>query len=81
MWSMMQTMLQGLAKRQLTNYLMNKYKVQANGRQSGAIGITHIFEDEVEVSDKTDIRLALYEGRTKSGKAWECITQLKYKQL
>jgi hypothetical protein len=57
------------------------YKVIAIGRQSGAIGITHIFEEEVEVSDKTDIRMALYEGRTKSGKAWECITKLKYKQL
>ncbi len=60
---------------------MNKYKVHAIGRQSKAIGITHFFEEEVEVSEKTDIRMALYEGRTKSGKAWECITQLNYKQL
>jgi len=60
---------------------MNKYKVHAIGRQSNAIGITHFFEEEVEVYEKTDIRMALYEGRTKSGKAWECITQLKYKQL
>jgi hypothetical protein len=60
---------------------MNKYKVHAIGRQSNALGITHFFEEEVEVSEKTDIRMALYEGRTKSGKAWECITQLKYKQL
>jgi hypothetical protein len=57
------------------------YKVKAIGRQSGAIGITHIFEEEVEVSDKNDIRMALYEGRTKSGKAWECISKLRYKQL
>ena len=57
------------------------YKVMAIGRQSGAIGITHIFEEEVVVSIETDIRMALYEGRTKSGKAWECITKLKYKQL
>lgn len=57
------------------------YKVMAIGRQSGAIGITHIFEEEVVVSDQKDIRMALYEGRTKSGKAWECITKLKYKQL
>jgi hypothetical protein len=57
------------------------YKVMAIGRQSGAIGITHIFEDEVVVSTEQDIRMALYEGRTKSGKAWECITKLKYKQL
>ena len=57
------------------------YKVMAIGRQSGAIGITHIFEEEVVVSDIKDIRMALYEGRTKSGKAWECITKLKYKQL
>ena len=60
---------------------MNKYIVQAIGRQSKAIGLTHIFKDEVEVSEKTDIRMALYEGRTKSGKAWECISKLKYKQL
>ena len=60
---------------------MNKYKVHAIGRQSNALGITHFFEEEVEVSDKTDIRMALYEGRTKSGKAWESITALKYKQL
>jgi hypothetical protein len=59
---------------------MNKYIVQAIGRQSKAIGLTHIFRDEVEVSEKTDIRMALYEGRTKSGKAWECISKLKYKQ-
>ena len=57
------------------------YKVMAVGRQSNAIGITHVFEEEVEVSDKLDIRMALYKGLTKSGKAWECITQLKYKQL
>jgi hypothetical protein len=57
------------------------YKVQAIGRQSGAIGITHIFEDEVEVSDEKDVRMALYEGRTKSGKAWECVSKLEYKQL
>ena len=57
------------------------YKVMAIGRQSGAIGITHIFEEEVVVSDIKDIWIALYEGRTKSGKAWECITKLKYKQL
>jgi hypothetical protein len=60
---------------------MNKYKVQAIGRQSKAIGITHFFEEEVEVSDEKDVWPALYEGRTKSGKAWECITKLKYKQL
>ena len=58
-----------------------KYKVQAFGRQSKAIGLTHFFEEEVEVSDEKDVRLALYEGRTKSGKAWECISKLKYKQL
>ena len=57
------------------------YKVMAIGRQTGAIGITHIFEEEVVVSDIKDIWMALYEGRTKSGKAWECITKLKYKQL
>ena len=57
------------------------YKVMAVGRQSRAIGITHVFEEEVEVSEKTDVRMALYEGRTKSGKAWECISKLKYKQL
>jgi hypothetical protein len=57
------------------------YKVQAIGRQSGAIGITHVFEEEVEVSDEKDVRLALYEGRTKSGKAWECISKLNYKRL
>ena len=58
------------------------YKVMAIGRQSGAIGITHIFGEEVVVvSDQEDIRMALYEGRTKSGKAWECVSKLKYKQM
>lgn len=61
--------------------MIMSYKVHAIGRQSNALGITHFFEEEVEVSDKTDIRMALYEGRTKSGKAWECITALKYKRL
>ncbi len=50
---------------------MNKYKVHAIGRQSNALGITHFFEEEVEVSEKTDIRKALYKGLTRSGKAWE----------
>jgi len=45
------------------------YKVKAIGRQSGAIGITHVFEEEVEAADEMGIWLALYEGRTKSGKA------------
>jgi hypothetical protein len=60
---------------------MNKYKVHAIGRQSNAIGITHFFEEEVEVSEKTDIRKALYKGLTRSGKAWECVSKLRYKQL
>jgi hypothetical protein len=57
------------------------YKVKAIGRQSGAIGITHVFEEEVEAADEMGIWLALYQGRTKSGKAWECISLLKHKQL
>lgn len=60
-----------------------RYKINTTGRQSKAIGVIHPFEEEVEAAEldgKPDwdaIRTCLYEGRTKSGKAWEHIGRLK----
>jgi hypothetical protein len=52
---------------------MKTYHITATGRESGAIGITHPFIEIVEAESKEDAILALYEGKTASGKAWEHI--------
>jgi hypothetical protein len=62
------------------NNLM-KYKVKAIGRTSKALGVRYLFEEEVEVEEEKDIWLALYEGRTKSGKAWECVSKINIQLL
>ena len=59
---------------------MKTYLIKAIGRESGAIGITYPFTDVVEAETKDEAILALYEGKTRSGKAWDTVTRVRIQQ-
>jgi hypothetical protein len=52
---------------------MKTYRITATGREKGAEGIVYPFTDIVEAESDSmeDILLALLQGKTASGTAWE----------
>lgn len=66
---------------------MIEYFTAFNGREEGAIGVIDLQNVIVQVDNPgkplpdNDIRIALYEGKTRTGKAYEHITNLTYTEL
>jgi hypothetical protein len=55
-------------------------EVTFRGKFSGALGITYLIPDAVYVvtKDEDSIILALYEGHTKSGHKYDCVSGIRY---